>query len=771
MLYRVVADNIDILDFAYPDLVLLSPNVEMELDSAGSFEFTVPPTHRYYGMFDMASIMSMTVEVYEDQVLHFFGRPVELHLDFYKNKKVYCEGALAYFNDSVQRKKEYDEGTYLSDFLQDVIDNHNSMVPENRQFTLNTMTVPDHTLYRKIDYEQTSDVLKSKILDAEEGHFFLERLDGVNYISFLRDDVMPYSCNQHVTFGENLLNFTYSFDGKDFATCVMPIGSIISENEGGTGDPLTIESVNSGSDILVGNSAANFGQIVKVQHYSDIKDAHELLSEAQKYLTKVQYNATLIECSTLDLHSLDNTKVLFRIGQTVHCVSYPHAIEIDLPVSKLSLQLDSAEKQITLGRIPKKTLSRFYKEITDRSSDDYGDYDYGGDGWTIVPPDTDGGNPTMKTMPIGFVVTHMPNKTSYGNNETIDYTGLVCYAVSSFDPVTFFTDSTYTTGLIPYGEIQKPLTVMKTADALKTSSVKALLRWPNPYKPSQIFEQYITLTNSVKKAQEDAAEAEHGGKYPDHIEAFVTKLGGVDPQVYKAGDRIHLNGVKVYAFWPDGSRYNANGYNDGYIPITEIAYSPKIAHSDSGIHGMKYDGELDTGSYEQPILVGTTVSSSQGTNGWSGVATADCLTCLMQSGGYPVCIAASATSGKSMVRHSTPNTSGIGNESTTVIPISNTFTHDGKTVYWGGANNNSVLPYDSSNPTSFISGPVYMNGIAGRYSPGAIAWIMIYGSEEETEGSSDITVSWKRPEDGQELTTTYPIKIKPSKSAGGQGGR
>lgn len=748
MLYRVVADDIDILDFTYPDLVLLSPRVEMELDAAGSFEFTLPPTHRYYDMFNMSDVMSMSIEVYEDQILHFFGRPVELHLDFYKNKKVYCEGALSYFNDSVQRKKEYDDGTYLSEFFQDVIARHNSMVPESRQFTIDVMTVPDHTIYRKVDYEQTSDVLKNKILDAEEGHFFLTRLNNINYISFLKDETMPYSCNQAVTFGENLLDFTYSFDGKDFATCVMPIGSIISENEGGTGDPLTIESVNSGSDILIGNSAENFGQIVKVQHYSDIKDAYELLSEAQKYLTKVQYNAILIECSTLDLHSLDNTKVLFRIGQIVHCVSYPHAIEIDLPVSKLSLKLDSAEKQITLGRIPKKTLSRFYKEVYDHPEDNYGDYGDYGDGWGIVPPDTDGGTPTMKKMPIGFVVTQPPNKTSYGNNESIDYTGLVCYAVSSFDPVTFFTDNTYTTGLIPYSEIQKPLTVMKTADALKTSSVKALLRWPNPYKTSQIFEQYITLTNSVKKAQEDAAAELHGSEYPDHIAVIST---GLDYVVHKDGQFINTMGLRVKAYYPDGAEYDADGYNGGLIPNTELRIAPKKADagqiisyerdvSDTDLIAPVYLVPLSVGMIYNNLEVKSVTGTIYGVNIPMGAGRTDTFRAVASlTQGASVTIARSNGSYPQIITADTP------------------YTYGGKTCYIKSA---SVSGYNAGDsvPTS-----AYQKGMDAS----VVAGIALLGGKPMSEGEQVINVFWTAP-DGNELTTTFNIRVKGGTQGGGR---
>ena len=62
MLYRVLVDGEDILDYTDPEMVLLSPQLEVELDVSGSFEFTVPPNHKMYDRFSPESIMAMTIE-------------------------------------------------------------------------------------------------------------------------------------------------------------------------------------------------------------------------------------------------------------------------------------------------------------------------------------------------------------------------------------------------------------------------------------------------------------------------------------------------------------------------------------------------------------------------------------------------------------------------------------------------------------------------------------------------------------------------------------
>lgn len=587
MLYRVLMDGADILDFTDKSLVLLSPQVTMEIDTAGSFEFTVPPNHLFYDDFQPETIMKMMIEVWEGDILHFFGRPVELHLDFYKNKKVYCEGALSFFNDSVIREAEYDDQT-LSDIFALVIAEHNSMVPANRHFTVGSFTVTNNVVYRKFNYEQTADVLKSKFLDAVEGHFFLRRENDTNYIDFLKD--MPYTCNQNVEFAENLLNFTYSFDGKDFATCVIPLGG----NDPDTGLPLDIKSVNNGSDILVGATAGNYGHIVKVQQYSDIKEADKLVAEGQKYLSDLQWNAFLIECSAVDLHATDETKQQFRVGQVVHCVSSPHGVSLDLPISKMTIYLDSAAKQITLGRIPRKTLSRFYKENISGGGGGggIGEDDVLPEGYGIID-DPITGEPTLIKVPVTMQIMTLPYRDGSQENSTYEYgdtlvfNGLTAKLVgkgqSSSDdpsaPITYFSDANYPTGDIPFNELRfEPTTYNQHKGKIMCWAI-----WTNP---NGLYNGYTTrkpfyMYSLTEKALEDA-------DLPVRIE-IVTPPAQLE---YFTGGYIHMSGAKVVAYRENGDPYDTESYPGGVIPLSELVLVPPKADSEQETMEIEADEDV-----------------------------------------------------------------------------------------------------------------------------------------------------------------------------------
>ncbi len=132
MIYRVVLDGVDILDYEEPRKVLLSPKLDTELNTAGSFEFTMPPDHERYNA--VRPLLS-TVEIYEDGDLIWFGRPLEVKTDFWKQRLVYCEGALAFFSDSLQRPHTY-ASVSLHTFFADIIARHNAQVSADRQFTV-----------------------------------------------------------------------------------------------------------------------------------------------------------------------------------------------------------------------------------------------------------------------------------------------------------------------------------------------------------------------------------------------------------------------------------------------------------------------------------------------------------------------------------------------------------------------------------------------------------------------------------------------------------
>lgn len=358
MIYRVLLDGSDILDYKNPDYTLLSPFLQMEVNTAGSFEFTLPPNHPLYSALNP---ITSTVEVYEDEELLWFGRPVEIRTDYFTQKKVYCEGALAFFNDSVQRPREF-ESVSLHSFFRTVIDSHNSQVAENRRFTVGQITIPDKTVYRKLNYDTTFDVLKKQCLNAEGGYLFVRREGGVNIIDWLSE--MPYSCNQPVEFGLNLLDLSSGFDGSTIATCVIPLG----ETDAETGQPLTVESVNSGSDTIESEAAAVYGRITKAVQFPGVSDADTLYQEGLEYLSSRQFDDLVIECSAAELHRQNPNFELFRLGQMIRVHSVPHLIDKELPLIRLSLHLDTAAKQITLGTEARQSLTRIYKDAVEQET-------------------------------------------------------------------------------------------------------------------------------------------------------------------------------------------------------------------------------------------------------------------------------------------------------------------------------------------------------------------------------------------------------------------
>lgn len=352
MIYRVLMDGQDILNYQEKPYLLVSPTLTMELNTAGSFEFTMPPAHALY---EEVRLLASTISVYEDETLLWFGRPVEVKTDFYKQKTIYCEGALAFFNDSVQRLREY-ERISLHTFFRTVIENHNAQVNEDRQFTVGTITVPDKRVYRKLNYESTFNVLKRQCLEAEGGYLFLRQEAGVNYIDWYAE--APYSSNQPVEFGLNMLDLSRVFDGSGIATCVIPLGDTDEE----TGAPLTVAEVNGGSDVIESAAVADYGYITRAVTFSGVSHADTLFADGLEYLESTQFDNMTIECTAAELHWQNENYGLFRVGQKIHCRSIPHLLDRNFDLLKITLRLDTAEKQITLGSTKKETLTEITKE-------------------------------------------------------------------------------------------------------------------------------------------------------------------------------------------------------------------------------------------------------------------------------------------------------------------------------------------------------------------------------------------------------------------------
>lgn len=316
----------------------------------GQAEFSVYPTHPYY---QYVKKLTTDIVFYKDGVEKFAGRVLYDDEDSKGVKKVFVEGELAYFCDSIQRPTVY-HNISVKNYLKTIIDNHNSQVEERKQFTLGRVSVTDQndSLYRYANWETTRETLKDKLVDRLGGHLVIRKKDGIRYLDYLNDDEFYTQNRQEIRFGKNLLDYSKNMDASDLVTCVIPLGTKLEESSiEGLEERLTIKEVNGGVDYVSDDSAvAAYGRIYKTVTWDDVKVASNLMKKGREYLKSVQFENMVLELKAIDLNLTDDDIQELEVGDLIRCVSPPHGLDSKLPLSSLKVYISNfAKNTITLG--------------------------------------------------------------------------------------------------------------------------------------------------------------------------------------------------------------------------------------------------------------------------------------------------------------------------------------------------------------------------------------------------------------------------------------
>lgn len=359
MIYSVYLDGESIYENDFTN-TLLSPTCDLELNAAGSFKFTMPPGHIHY---NSPKLLMSNVEVLEldesDKTKSsrfnsiFYGRVIKISTDSFNQKIVECEGALAFFNDSIQRPNEFEEFSNR-EFFRYLIRNHNEQVAEDRKFVVRKIDIPEKPVYRKLDYQSTLNCLQEMCLNAEGGYFVIEKVNGLLYIDWLED--MPYVSNQSATFGLNITDISQILDGMDVKTSVIPVGQA-----GEDGKRPTCSESNNGLDYIDTNLIKKYGRITQVLEFQNITRPNDLVTAAKKWIKDYQFDPISIEVNVAELSYLNKDYTPYIVGQKVHVTSTPHLIDKYLSIVKLSLNLDEPMKKVTMGTIKKRDLTEITK--------------------------------------------------------------------------------------------------------------------------------------------------------------------------------------------------------------------------------------------------------------------------------------------------------------------------------------------------------------------------------------------------------------------------
>ena len=215
-----------LMDMRDEEYTIDTPKLTLQLNSAGSFEFKIHPTHPEIG--SIKPLVSL-VKVYKlkgtDRKWIFTGRVMSDERDIYNTGKVKCEGILAYLMDSIVYPYEF-EGT-PADYVRQLIESHNSQVDTSKQFTVRTLDLADTDSNNNIvrankNYPNTSREMRDKVIKLLNAYISAEEIDGKYYLDCFQT-LNSYN-TQQIRLGENIIDLKQTKGADTIRTVMIGIG-------------------------------------------------------------------------------------------------------------------------------------------------------------------------------------------------------------------------------------------------------------------------------------------------------------------------------------------------------------------------------------------------------------------------------------------------------------------------------------------------------------------------------------------------------------------
>lgn len=399
-MYQINYYDLPIYDDQLQELFpVLDAKLNLEANDAGGLNFSIPSVHPN---FEDLKKLKMGVAVKKNGKTIFKGRIVKDTQDFNNSKSFECEGKLAALNDTIFRPYEFAGSP--ADYFTSLIENHNSMVEDEKHFIVGNITVVDPNDYitrSSIDHNTTWELLKD-LVGSLGGYLHVRYEDDGDYIDWLSD--FQYTNTQKIEFAENLLDIVQEVTAEETYTACIPLGAkieIVNYGEVADEEPewqadtyytlsgesyvlvtteadfnsaisvgtilytvtstettderVSVESVNDGSDIVynaekVEEYGWKFAPASEVT-WDDVTRPENLLTKAEAFInnTGIMLAATL-ELSAVDLAYTDADIDSFEFCQYVQVVSIPHDLERSYLLSKIALDLlQPKNTKITLG--------------------------------------------------------------------------------------------------------------------------------------------------------------------------------------------------------------------------------------------------------------------------------------------------------------------------------------------------------------------------------------------------------------------------------------
>lgn len=194
------------------------------------------------------------VNVYDDNELIFRGRAIKPKKSMESSgqfiREYVFEDIEAYLMDSTQRFYE-GVGQTPKEFLQTLIDVHNSQVPDYKKFQLRNVNVTNNKddQYRQIDYPKTSDAINDKLVKSLGGYIVTTyNPNGINYLDYLTDIGVDHKNDTPIQLAKNMKSASMQIDPTKVITRLIPLGKTLEpskvdvSDDGGDGGSGSLDS-------------------------------------------------------------------------------------------------------------------------------------------------------------------------------------------------------------------------------------------------------------------------------------------------------------------------------------------------------------------------------------------------------------------------------------------------------------------------------------------------------------------------------------------------
>ena len=339
-----------------------NPILTSEINCADVLEFDLPPDSKGYNLIHP---LKSVITVYDsadggnvNRTRLFRGRAVYIDTLMSGVKHVYCEGDLAYLNDSVVMSYQFEDT--VENLFKQLVNRHNSQMPVGKEFQIGNITIGDKNETVKVEtttFPTTLEEMQKQLINEFGGYIIprceIENGAEVTYLDYLEDASVENS--QKIRFAENLVDISEHSTAEEVFTVLIPLGAVKKREEGELEKRINISSVNGGSKELVdADGVAEFGRIVRVMTWDKIKDPAKLKTKGQKALARGSDDFTEIELSAIDMHLLNVNTNAIRLGEKNKIISPPHGFDKWMPCKKIVLDMENPERSIfNFGRMGK----------------------------------------------------------------------------------------------------------------------------------------------------------------------------------------------------------------------------------------------------------------------------------------------------------------------------------------------------------------------------------------------------------------------------------